>query len=74
MIETTTRTGGWFIPAFLCALFISCAAPLVGVVAAHPEAIAAKRPKDPSCPDCKPTNRPIIHRAGPSASSVAVAE
>lgn len=73
MIETTARAGGWFIPAFLFAMFISCAVPVVGVIASQPEAIAGKRPKDPSCPDCKPANRPI--RVQPqSTEALAVAE
>ena len=73
MIETAARSGGWFIPAFLCAMFISCAAPVVGVIASQHEAIAGKRPKDPTCPDCKPANRPF--RAHPqSVEALAVAE
>ena len=73
MIETAARSGGWFIPAFLCAMFISCAAPVAGVIASHPETIAAKRPKGPSCPDCKPANRPFrVHQQ--SAEALAVAE
>lgn len=75
MIETTARAGGWFIPAFLCALFISFTAPLVGVAIKSGESVASKRPKDPSCPDCKPANRPFLHQgASVPAGALAVAE
>ena len=73
MIEATQRAGSWSIPAFLCALFLSCTAPLVGVVIQRTEGIASKRPKDPSCPDCKPANRPFL-QAQPSNGALAVAE
>ena len=73
MIEVTQRTGGWFVSAFLYALFLSCTAPLVGVVIQRADSIASKRPKDPSCPDCKLANRPLL-QAQPGSGALAVAE
>ena len=73
MIDTIKRTRqSLFIPAFVAALFVSCAAPMTAMLAERSEAIARKRPKSPECPDCKPANRPFLHLH--AAPEVAVAE